>query len=938
MAYYGAVAKGTSKGMFEGLGSASEPSPSSSFPSPSPSLGDEYAKEPKYGVVMNRKRHPKEHQYRLFAQLLSMMNDPEFMDRCPGALLHADMGTGKSLVSSTLPFLMKLCTRLFEGHCYPNRSNRHGFRCLIIAPCKLVSQWAKELVFYFGPGTKVLPIDIGQIPPRDWKDMRDNITEGVFDRFDYVVMSYSSVALMAKNYRATAGMRPKDSKHAFTVPPLAEGWHRDLPYLKGMSRIFRLLWDLVIFDEAEFVVNPTSKTWEAMMALHARFKIALSGTPWRNEPSDVYALMRVIGAQKLTTLAGWSLEKYRALGLPAHKISMSKKDAGLVLPRVHRVVRIVKLTSREREFYELLEDIRANKPVMEGQPVALDLRKRQVCIAPTLTVMIQDNAADPASRIRERAREQDGKGGDDDPDAKEGPPEDELSEKTEGKATFAKFASPDQNRVLESMLPWLQDFKGEAGIYSSKNNAVVDEIQKIPPGEKCLVFTNFDKALQLLELRLTIEGFGSATRRFSSALNGRKLQAMIDEFNEKPDVRILLISYGCGARGLNLTVANHTIKMDPWYCPGVDDQSFCRVYRMGQERECYDVHLHSGDTIEERMVEIGQEKKVDEDEWLEQERARECAYHSVLEKVKDHKEATLHEKLEQASRAAAAAEAEAAAIRGDGGGAGGDVGGDEDPNVLVDRMASLVVGLPPQTESEAKAEMERRKRRSGARIPPPPRPVLLHGDPRLAPPLPPPGAPPRPVFPREAEPGPAFLPVFSAISSGAGAATPFPSPSLRSPSAPTFGGWSSSSSSTGSPWTGTGTRTGTGTGTVGRSPWGGAPSPTPNPNPNPTPARPPQTVPWSPGGPGGPTGETADAAPAAHTEHLVVSARHSEAEAAATASSAGPPGGPPTGLVLVPLSVSWPASSDSGTHPSTLFSSGHPWRVPTLDPNVSFFS
>ena len=75
------------------------------------------------------------------------------------------------------------------------------------------------------------------------------------------------------------------------------------------------------------------------------------------------------------------------------------------------------------------------------------------------------------------------------------------------------------------------------------------------------------------------------------------------------DASLFLISLKAGGFGLNLTAADYVIHLDPWWNPAVEAQATDRAHRIGQERPVTVYRLVTKDTIEERIVELHQEKR-----------------------------------------------------------------------------------------------------------------------------------------------------------------------------------------------------------------------------------------------------------------------------------------------------------------------------------------
>jgi SNF2 family DNA or RNA helicase len=64
-----------------------------------------------------------------------------------------------------------------------------------------------------------------------------------------------------------------------------------------------------------------------------------------------------------------------------------------------------------------------------------------------------------------------------------------------------------------------------------------------------------------------------------------------------------------GGVGLNLTVANHAFLVDPWWNPAVEEQAVERIHRIGQKKNVEVVRFICKETIEERIIELHQQKK-----------------------------------------------------------------------------------------------------------------------------------------------------------------------------------------------------------------------------------------------------------------------------------------------------------------------------------------
>lgn len=125
--------------------------------------------------------------------------------------------------------------------------------------------------------------------------------------------------------------------------------------------------------------------------------------------------------------------------------------------------------------------------------------------------------------------------------------------------------------------------------------ALVEELERLPGGDKALVFSQFVEFLKLIALVLEERGIGycmltgsmSAKERVAScAALQEPLPSSSSPSCEQRPVRVMLASLKAGGQGLNLTNANHAFIMDPWWNAAVEEQAAARVHRIGQTKPC----------------------------------------------------------------------------------------------------------------------------------------------------------------------------------------------------------------------------------------------------------------------------------------------------------------------------------------------------------------
>ena len=419
-----------------------------------------------------------------------------------GGILADDMGLGK-----TVQALAHLLSEKEAG-----RLDRPS---LLVAPTSVLGNWRAE-VQRFAPELRTLVL---HGPQR-------KAAHGSLAEHDLVVTSYA--------------LLPRD-REALEAQP----------------------WHLAIFDEAQYLKNPTAQAAKAAQALEARQRLCLTGTPVENNLDELWALF----AQAVPSLLGDRTGFRRQFRTPVEKhgdaerqrvlarrvrpflLRRTKEEVAADLPPKTEIVETVEPQEAQRDLYETIrlamdqrvrEEL-ARKGLARSHITILDalLKLRQVCCDPRLVKL-------------ESARKKVAKG-----------------------AASAKL-----ERLLE-MLPEL-----------------------LADGRRILLFSQFTSMLDLIKPELEtrdipfVELTGDTRDRDTPV---RRFQA--------GEVPLFLISLKAGGTGLNLTAADTVIHYDPWWNPAVEDQATDRAHRIGQDKPVFVYKLVTMGTVEERMVQLQERKR-----------------------------------------------------------------------------------------------------------------------------------------------------------------------------------------------------------------------------------------------------------------------------------------------------------------------------------------
>lgn len=152
---------------------------------------------------------------------------------------------------------------------------------------------------------------------------------------------------------------------------------------------------------------------------------------------------------------------------------------------------------------------------------------------------------------------------------------------------------------------------------SSKIEALVEELVRMretSPGSKAIVFSQFVNMLDLIRWRLhsdpCLKNMGLGAKALHGGMDIKARDASLKDFREDANVRVLLMSLKAGGVALNLTVANHIYLMDPWWNPAAEMQAIDRTHRLGQYRPIRAVRFIAEDTVEERILQLQEKKRL----------------------------------------------------------------------------------------------------------------------------------------------------------------------------------------------------------------------------------------------------------------------------------------------------------------------------------------
>ncbi|WGS53414.1 DEAD/DEAH box helicase [Paraburkholderia sp. D15] len=359
---------------------------------------------------------------------------------------------------------------------------------------------------------------------------------------------------------------------------------------------------LLILDEAQYVKNATTKAAQAIRGLRARHRLCLTGTPLENHLGELWSqfdflLPGFLGSQQDFTKR-WRnpIEKNgdgvrRALlarRIRPFMLRRRKDEVAKELPAKTTIMCSVDLEGEQRDLYETVrtamqERVRAAvsaQGLARSHIIVLDalLKLRQVCCDPRLVRTLAlgtESGVGAADRVDQA---------------------DPASGAKRGKAAkAAKAAKSDKADIIEKPLRPMRSAKLD--LLLSMLPELIDE------GRRVLLFSQFTGMLTLIG-----EALDEAAIPYVLLTGDTTDRVTPVERFQQGEVPLFLISLKAGGVGLNLTAADTVIHYDPWWNPAAENQATDRAHRLGQDKPVFVYKLIAAGSIEEKIVELQEQK------------------------------------------------------------------------------------------------------------------------------------------------------------------------------------------------------------------------------------------------------------------------------------------------------------------------------------------
>lgn len=320
-------------------------------------------------------------------------------------------------------------------------------------------------------------------------------------------------------------------------------------------------WGLLVIDEAQNIKNPDTSQTLAVKSLKAEFKIAMTGTPVENRLTELWSIFDFINKGYLGSLR----EFQKRYAVPIEKFKQTNRAEKLKLSISPFVLRRLK----------------TDKSVISDLPekVVLDeycyLSKTQAALYESTLNSIMGQIAE-AQGINRRGM---------------------IFKLITALKQICNH--PFQYKKSGEMT---KDVSGKCDKFIS----VLDGI--LQNKEKSVVFTQYKEMGKIL-VPIVQNELSTTPLFFHGSLNTAQREAMLKQFQEDDESKIMILSLKAGGTGLNLTNATNVIHYDLWWNPAVEDQATDRTYRIGQNNNVMVHRLITLGTFEEKIDEMIKKKK-----------------------------------------------------------------------------------------------------------------------------------------------------------------------------------------------------------------------------------------------------------------------------------------------------------------------------------------
>lgn len=316
-------------------------------------------------------------------------------------------------------------------------------------------------------------------------------------------------------------------------------------------------WDMIILDEGHYIKNSDSQRHQEIVGnpkdglapIPARRKLVLTGTPIENRPEEIWAIWHYLDPGNAPTYFQFMQRYYDAqrdtIWIRGGKRQLvwkygEPKNLEELQTRLRSTIMIRRKTA----------DVLSELPPKRRQIIELPLNGNELLVQQEFEAF---EAMKKAKQERKNARQ--------------------LENEEEYRERIKQLKEMEEQSLAE-----LARIRRELAL--QKLPFLIEHLQEaIDSSGKIICFIYHREMVEKLQ-----EHFRAEAVHLYGGMSGNDKQAVVDQFNSDPQIKLFIASILAAGVGLNLTVSNHEIFGEIDWVPGRIEQAEKRAHRIGQER------------------------------------------------------------------------------------------------------------------------------------------------------------------------------------------------------------------------------------------------------------------------------------------------------------------------------------------------------------------
>lgn len=325
---------------------------------------------------------------------------------------------------------------------------------------------------------------------------------------------------------------------------------------RDMDLYEKLEFDYCIIDEAQNIKNPHSQTAKAIKSLQCKNRFALTGTPLENSLMELWSIFDFI-------MPGYLFDEKKFATCYDRRL---EEDDCII----EELTRLIKPFILRRYKKDVIKEL----PSKIEKRLVVPMDEEQLKVYGTYAKYAEDV-------INKKV---------------------EDNEFKKSRIEILSYITKLRQICLDPSVV-MDDYTGGSGKIDAALELVTHSIDE---GHKILLFSQFTSVLKNIAKRFKEENISFYYLDGSTPSKTRG--KLVEDFNND-NTSVFLISLKAGGTGLNLTSADIVMHFDPWWNPAVEDQATDRAHRIGQENVVEVIKLIAEGSIEEKIVDLQDQKR-----------------------------------------------------------------------------------------------------------------------------------------------------------------------------------------------------------------------------------------------------------------------------------------------------------------------------------------